>query len=212
MRAWFLALGTAVGLPLASMAQMPVAGKAASLLYVRFAAPPAAPVTIYQAASRGRVFTAPVNVGLRPGYIYRVKIANLPDHPQIALYPTLEVRGTLQLPPNLRAANYPAPIVLSPEDVDRALAGALVTKVIYLEHPEQAFAVATRPDQLLETDVRATVDPLAEARRLGRPILIIRLGGRTLTDEEMAAEAIPGKMAGPRSNRRAESSNRRVPA
>src|SRR5437588_11421805 len=156
MRGWILTLGVVAGLPLVSMAQVARPGGPSPLLYVRFVVPAGAEVTVFQGMANGRQFTGPVVAGFRPGYIYRVKIANLPDHPQDALYPTLEVRGTLQLPPNLRAANYPAPIVLSPEDVDRALAGALVTKVIYLEHPEQAFAVATRPDQLPETDVRAT--------------------------------------------------------
>ena len=105
----------------------------APLLYVRFASPAAARVSLFQGPGQGREFTAPVTVGLRPGYIYRVKMANLPEHADAALFPTLEARGTLQLPSNLRASNYPAPIVLSQEDIERALAGTLVTKVIYLK-------------------------------------------------------------------------------
>jgi uncharacterized repeat protein (TIGR01451 family) len=82
--------------------------------------------------------------------------------------------------------------VLTPEDITQALAGSLITKVIYLENPEQASPVATRPDQPLETDLKPSQDLLAEARALGRPMLVLRLGGRTLSPEEMAREAIPG--------------------
>jgi uncharacterized repeat protein (TIGR01451 family) len=192
MAKWMLAAGVVIGLPLTSTAQMHSGSSSAPLLYVRFASPAAARATLFQGPGQGKEFTAPVTVGLRPGYIYRVKIANLPDHTDAALFPTLEVRGTLQLPSNLRASNYPAPIVLSQEDIERALAGTLVTKVLYLEHPDHAVPAATRPDQPLETDVRALVDPVAEARLVGRPLVIIRFGGRTLTDAELAAEAIPG--------------------
>src|SRR5437870_12635328 len=98
MRTVILAVGAMMALPLASMAQMPSGIVSAPLLYVRFAVPTAARVTLAQGPGRLRDFTAPVTVGLRPGYIYRVKIANLPDHPEAALFPTLEARGTLLLP------------------------------------------------------------------------------------------------------------------
>ncbi|HEV3081017.1 MAG TPA: DUF11 domain-containing protein [Gemmataceae bacterium] len=199
-----LALGAVAGLPLAGMAQTAHPPAPSPLLYVRFAVPAATQVTVYPGGPGGRQYTGPVVVGFRPGYIYRVKLANLVDHPYAALFPSLEVRGTLQLPPNLRAANYPAPVVLSEEDIQRALAGGLVTKVIYLENPEHAFGIAARPDLPIETEVRATVDPLDEARLMGRPVLIIRLGGRTLSEQEVTGQAVPGtillpgdKMLGP---------------
>jgi uncharacterized repeat protein (TIGR01451 family) len=119
-------------------------------------------------------------------------LSNLPDEPDAVLYPTLEVRGTLQLPPKQRAADYPVPIVLTPEDVRAALAGALVTKVIYLECPDLAVPEQTKPDQLLETELSPANDPLAEARKLGRPMVVLRVGGRTFTPEELSQAAIPG--------------------
>src|SRR5205807_2085944 len=112
--------------------------------------------------------------------------------PGAELYPTLEVRGTLQLPVNVRAANYPAPIVFSQDDIERALAGTLLTKVIYLEHPDRAFATATEADQPLQIDVRSNIDPIAEARERGRPFLIVRFGGRKVADEELVGQAVPG--------------------
>ncbi len=198
MSRWAIAVFLLAGWSLQSHGKAPPPVPAtgpAPLLYVRFGGPLQA--RFYQGDSAGRVFVAPVSVGLRPGYIYRVMLTNIPEHPGLSLYPTLEVRGTLQLPPNLRAANYPAPVTFSDHDIERALAGGLVTKVIYLEDPKRAFAVATLPGQPLETEILAGRDPLAEARSLGRPLLIVRLGQRTFSADELARESIPGTILFP---------------
>jgi uncharacterized repeat protein (TIGR01451 family) len=162
------------------------------VLYVRFGGIPGMKVTFYQGAPVGRAFNVPAGAGLRPGYLYRVKLTNLAGHPGLALYPTLEVRGTLQLPPRQRPSDYPAWIALSHDDIEHAKAGVLITKVIYLEDPDRAYPVATRPELPPEKEIRPGQDPVAEARSLGRPMLIVRLGGRTFTDAELAHEAIPG--------------------
>src|SRR5262249_22607608 len=77
-------------------------------------------------------------------------------------------------------------------DVEQVLAGAYLTKVVFLENPETAMGVATRPDQPLEWDLPAARDLLAEARALGRPVLIIRLGQRDVSTEELAHQSVPG--------------------
>jgi uncharacterized repeat protein (TIGR01451 family) len=154
--------------------------------------PTGAQVTFYQAPPTGAEFDAPVTVGLRPGYIYRVKLSRFHDYPGLALFPSLEVRGTLHLPANLRPADHPAPVVITGDDIALALAGGLVTKVIYLENPERAQPVATRPDRPVEITLRPDLDPIDEARAFGRPVLVVRLGARTLSAEEMAHQAIAG--------------------
>ncbi|HLJ94420.1 MAG TPA: DUF11 domain-containing protein [Gemmataceae bacterium] len=164
----------------------------APLLYVRFVTPFGGQVTVYAGAPAGRRFDVPVTVGLRPGYIYRVQLDRLPDRPGLALYPSLEVRGTLCLPATLRPADYPAPIPISDQDIALCLAGGVITKVIYLEDPAHALAVATQPNQPLETTLRPGADPADEARAFGRPMLIVRLGARTFSPDEMAHQSIPG--------------------
>src|SRR5262249_48897287 len=142
----------------------PVPLPPAPLLYVRFAAPTGLRATFYPGGPQGREFRAPVTVGMRPGYIYRVKITGFADFPNLTLYPTVEVRGTLQGPKTVRPAQHPAPVVFSQDDLLRVLNGFLLTKVIYLEDPEQAIASASKPDQPLEIDVSPGADPVAEAR------------------------------------------------
>src|SRR5437870_8685244 len=95
-------VGLAVWATAAPCQVPPPAPGPAPLMYVRFGAPPGMHVTFYQGKTLPRKFAAPVVVGLRPGYAYRVKLTDLPEHPGLALFPTLEVYGTLQLPPQLR--------------------------------------------------------------------------------------------------------------
>src|SRR5207249_133455 len=107
-----------------------------------------------------------------------------------ALYPSLEVRGTLQLPKVTRPSDHPVPLNFTPEDVDRALQGELITKVIVLEHPDQAIPEVSTPNLPLEID--GGRDPLAEARVRGRPVLIIRLGGRDMPVDDLQRQGIAG--------------------
>jgi uncharacterized repeat protein (TIGR01451 family) len=164
------------------------------LLFVRFLGPRGMKVALYPGAGPAREYAAPVSAGLRPGYIYRVKLSGLADHPAVALYPSLEVRGSLLLPPKLNAADFPAPVVFTDQDIHQALCGTLVTKVIYLEHPDKAPPQATKQDQPIETDLPAGQDPLRESFAFGRPMVIVRLGERELTEGELAAQAVPGTL------------------
>src|SRR5262249_51375592 len=70
------------------------------------------------------------------------------------------------------------------------LAGALVTKVIYLEHPCGARPEATLPDRPIELTLRPGTDPWEEARQSGRPLMIVRIGGRQVRGEELLAGAV----------------------
>jgi uncharacterized repeat protein (TIGR01451 family) len=169
----------------------------APLLAVRFSGPPGLRATFYPGRAPARSFNAPVVVGMRPGYVYRVGLSGLPGHPGITLYPTLEVRGTLGLPPRVAAASYPAPVVLTDADISAALAGTLVTKVIYLEHPDRAVPVATHPDEPLETDVPPNHDLVKEASERGRALLVVRLGDGILAREDLLHFAVGGTILFP---------------
>jgi len=164
----------------------------APLLHVRFTGPQGMHVTFYSGQATSRDFAAPAAAGLRPGYFYRVRVHGMAEFPGVALYPTLEVRGSLELPAQINPADYPAPITITDNDVRRAQAGVLITKVIYLENPERAVPTTAKPGQALESDVPANRDLLDEARRNGRPMVILRFGERSYSDAELTAEAVPG--------------------
>ncbi|GIW79121.1 MAG: hypothetical protein KatS3mg105_0928 [Gemmatales bacterium] len=189
---WFVASIGAAGL---AASPVPLRGPA-PLLYVRFVTPPRVHVTFFPGGRSRREFPAPVQVGLRPGYIYRIMLAGLPERPELLLYPTIEVRGTLHLPKFIKTADHPAPIIFREEDIRAAFEGKMITKVIYLEDPEQAVArdSSTTP---LEFDIPPGSDALAEAADRGRPLLVVRLGERQLSDEELSSCGIPGTILFP---------------
>jgi uncharacterized repeat protein (TIGR01451 family) len=167
------------------------------LLFVRFAGAPGGRVTFYRGDRGGpREFEFPVTVGLRPGYVYRVKIDGLPGQKR-PLYPTLEVRGSLYLLPHVNPAEYPVPFVLTEADVTRVFESVFISKVIYLEHPDRAVPVATRPGQLLERPLSPADDLVEEARQYGRPMVVVRVGERPSDTAELMACAIPGTILFP---------------
>ena len=176
----------------------PLPGRGPSpLLYVRFVGPSGMKATFYQGRPEGRTFDAPVVVGLRPGYLYRVKLAGFADRPGLAVYPTLEVRGSLCLNPKVSAAGFPAPVVLTDADLRAALAGSLVTKVVYLEDPDKAAPSSTPPDRPPETDLPPGRDLADEARDLGRPMVVVRFGGRIPPPDELTYGTVPGTILYP---------------
>jgi uncharacterized repeat protein (TIGR01451 family) len=154
--------------------------------------------TYYPGGPQGHEIPASATVGLRPGYIYRVKltVTGLPSqaHGEVLnLYPTLEVRGSLQLPPKQSVHDYPVTIVLSNDDIEQVLrASALVTKVVALEHPECAYPAASRAEEPFEIRLFPWQNLLEEARTVGRPLLVVRLGEREVSPDEMAHQAVPG--------------------
>jgi uncharacterized repeat protein (TIGR01451 family) len=163
------------------------------LLFVRFLGVPGMRVTFYRGDQGDpHELELPVRVGLRPGYTYRVKITGLPGRPDAALYPTLEVRGSLCLPPHTSAEDHPVPLVFPQAELERAQESVFITKVVYLENPDRAAPTATRPDQPLETTLPAGDDLLQAARELGRPMVVLRLGGRPVGEDELRRCAIPG--------------------
>ena len=101
--------------------------------------------TFYQGRAAARSFPAPVVVGMRPGYIYRVELSEIPGRPGLAISPTLELRGALHLTPKLTASSFPATVHLTDMDIEAIAGGSLITKLIYLEHPDRADPRPTRP-------------------------------------------------------------------
>ena len=119
---------------------------------------------------------SPAQLSVIAGHSYRFKISNMRTFPGIELFPTIEVIDRLH-PPTGEKHNYPIPIHISREDVDAVLAGKLVTHIVYLEQPQFAAPFeldkATRARQLKPRE-----NAVEMADRLGRPMVILRIGGR----------------------------------
>jgi uncharacterized repeat protein (TIGR01451 family) len=173
----------------------------APLLFVQFAEPAGMSVTFYQGRARPRKLLTPCTVGLRPGYVYRVKLTDIPDYPTGVLFPTLDVRGSLCMPPQVSAAKHPAPFVLSARDLQDVTGNNVLTKIIYLEDPETAVPVQSRPGEpVAETEVPLGRDLLQESRQYGRPLFGWRLGNLLVDDAELQEQSIQGTILFPGDN------------
>ena len=115
--------------------------------------------------------------GMLIGHTYRLKVTNIYKHPGEELYPTVEVIDRLY-PPRGKEFQYPIPIHIDQQDIESALAGFFVTRVIYVEAPATALQVQDRRDYQRVTDVGAQENPLRTADRFGRPVAILRIGSR----------------------------------
>ncbi len=126
---------------------------------------------------------APRKVGMQLGAVYRFRVTGIPRAEGYELYPTIEVVNRLY-PPIGQELRFPVPIELTEEDLRLALAGKYVTRVIYLEDPRNAIPVSSVGQEQNWFDAAPKQDPLVVADALGRPMAILRMGGRVPTAEE----------------------------
>ncbi len=118
---------------------------------------------------------SPAPIGFAVGYVYRVKISDMPEFPGVELYPSIELIDRLHPPAGL-AEQYPVPVSITEEDIELVMSGRMVSKVVYLERPQTAVP-ATYQKQPTQS-ISAQKNLIAEADLLGRPMLILRIGGR----------------------------------
>jgi len=122
------------------------------------------------------------------GAIYRLKLTNIPGHPGVELYPTLEVGPAMPRTEAFLAHNA-IPVQFTPEDFDQVLSGNFVTKVIYLPDPEYQELALAGVETLVSTRLEPGVDPIEEADRRGSILAVVRLGNKDFE--------VPEEVAGP---------------
>jgi uncharacterized repeat protein (TIGR01451 family) len=153
---------------------------------VQIALPSKGKVTVYNGGRETGVdlgSPAQFNVGI--GFVYRLRIADMPEFPGIELFPTIETIDRLHPPPG-RAQDFPIPVHFSAEEIEAALGGRLVTKVVYLEQPQLAVT-GDLTQAMLSRVLPPDRNLLIEADRSGRPMILVRLGGRTPDDSQLDA-------------------------
>jgi hypothetical protein len=124
-----------------------------------------------------------LTAGLIVGQPYRFRITNIPRNDGQELYPSIELIDRLY-PPSGQKNRFPVPIQLTQDDLETALRGNLVVRVVYVENPADAFPKAETSEQR-SIDVLASEDPLHVADELGRPIAIVRVGSRVPLQGEL---------------------------
>ena len=129
---------------------------------------------------------APSRVGMLVGPVYRFRVMNIPFTPGIEVFPTVEIVDRLYPPPGQKL-QFPIPVELTAEELQMAADGKFVTRVIYVEDPHAAVPVADDEKHQSWFDVGPGESPLKVARNLGRPVAVLRLGGR-LPDPDVGVD------------------------
>ena len=102
---------------------------------------------------------------------------------EIPEYEALELSGSLETARLSEAAktfvaHSAIPIAITREEIDAAAAAKFVVKVVYLPRPERAESPLAGVETLVTERLNPGVDPLAEAKRRGEVLAILRLGNR----------------------------------
>ncbi len=137
--------------------------------------------------------TVPARYNFNQGFIYRLKITNIPGLPTVTLYPTIEVAPTTPMTDAYLAHNA-IPVQLTAEDFDQVVDGGnFVTKVIYLPDPKYQELAVSGVETLVSTRLEPGVDPILEADKRGTILLILRLGA---IDLETPVAQVSGAVVG----------------
>jgi hypothetical protein len=185
----------------AAVGALPPGGLAAPInarTSIRFGDPERMRITWYGPGGLSdTVLTTPARYNFPQGGIYRLKLSNIPGRGDVDLYPTLEV-----VPATAKTAAYLAhssvPVSFTDEDFEQVLAGNFLVKVIYLPDPAfQDLAAVAGPAEVISTRLEPGMDPIAEARRRGEILAIIRMGNIDLDVKGVPGLDAPNPFAGP---------------
>lgn len=144
---------------------------------VELLAPKGAMIAVAEGDAFGPPEPAPLKVGLQIGYVYRFKVMGVPLREGEEVFPSVELVNRLH-PPEGQRVRFPIPIELTREELELALDGHYVKRVVYLEDPATAFPMADQPGMQRVFDIGPRQDPLRAADKLGRPMAIVRIGSR----------------------------------
>jgi hypothetical protein len=115
--------------------------------------------------------------GLLIGAVYRLRVTQIPFRPGLEVFPTIEMINRLY-PPRGQERRFSVPIEFTQEDLELALDGKFVTRVVYLEDPQNAAPMGQEEQSQNWFEIKPGQDPLVVADALGRPMAIVRIGGR----------------------------------
>ena len=146
---------------------------------VEIKAPVGALISMATANQFGRPQRGPCRAGLLVGAVYRLRVANFAAQGTegTEVFPSIEIIDRLYAPIG-QEARFAVPIELTAEDLKLAAAGKFVTRIIYLEDPRNALPTREPVGKQNWFEAGAGQDPMAAARSLGRPVAILRMGGR----------------------------------
>lgn len=149
---------------------------ASTTTQVRFVAPEAMSVgwQIGAGYAENQIY-APGVYNFQQGFMYRLKLTNIPGREGVILYPTVQVYPSHPQTDAYLSHNA-VPFQLTDEDLDQVDSNNFVTKVVYLPSPAHQELAIAGVETLVSTRLDPGVDPIAEADRRGTIMMVVRLG------------------------------------
>jgi hypothetical protein len=144
---------------------------------VEIKVPPGAQVSLTVDSQFDQPLSGSRKAGMLIGAVYRMRVTHIRMAEGAEVFPTVEVVDRLYTPVG-QELRFPIPIDVTEADLKLALAGKFVTRVIYVEDPRQAVPAREVAKSQNWFEAAPGQDPLALADGLGRPVAILRLGGR----------------------------------
>lgn len=135
--------------------------------------PKGANVAVAEGAGFGHATEDASLVSLEVGAAYRLKVSGIPNN-FADVFPSVELIHRMHAPPG-KELRYPIPIEITQEELEMALAGKYVVRVVYVEDPRRALPVREVSEQRY-FEVMTHEDPFTVASNLGRPVAILRMG------------------------------------
>ena len=121
--------------------------------------------------------TLPARTNLSAAKEYRLKLSNIPQRAGIDIFPVIHVAGVTKSTKAFLDHNAVA-IEITEEDLEQAISGHLVTKVVYLPDPEFSTTAVAGIETLVTSRLDPGVDPVTEADRRGAILAVLRIGNR----------------------------------
>ena len=167
-------------------------------VFAKFKAPQGAKFTFFGEAAKPLPFGNEAMVGLRSRHRYAFAIEGLTDRIENRVYGSIEVVRGPCVPEGIRGIDFPIPVVFTSADVVSLITEQMLTKVVLLEAVDKAFVDHKTPDETTRYDVASDVDPFAAAKDLGKILLIVRLGNRVPSEDELAGIYVAGSLMIPK--------------
>jgi RNA polymerase sigma factor (sigma-70 family) len=144
---------------------------------VRIAGPAGMKVSLLSPAQENQAppVVAPARFNLEQGAISRLKLADIPNHPGVEVFPSIEIplADSTTEPFVISSA---IPVAFTEEDFEQVAAGNFVVKVVYFPDPQFQDLAATGPDEVVSSRLEPGVDPIVEGRRRGAILAVVRVG------------------------------------
>jgi len=122
-------------------------------------------------------FVLPATIPVTTGKTVAFPITDLPGQDGVQLFASIEMASASR-----HTAVYlkqtAIPLMFGEDDIDQAVSGNLVTKVVFLPRPEFQERALAGVETLVTSRLDPGVDPVVEAKRRGHVLAVLRLGNR----------------------------------